>query len=439
MRRVVPFSLVVAAVFALFAGTAAAQSAPTATVEVIKVEGPLDGPLLDFVRERLEVAAADRTIVVLQLDTPGTMGEDAIALADEIVSMPVPVITWVGPVPAEASGAGLLLLHASSLAAVAPGSQTGPLTPVDLLEPDEVPVDLDAKIASWVETRCHDTDLTYPDAPMTAQRAVDLGIAQFAAPSVIELLRTIDGETVHTSEGPMTLETRVAATDEEAAESTVELRFNEPGPVKRVQHAVATPSMVYWLLVAALAALAFELTQPGFGFAGFSGLLLLALGLYGLTIVPPSWFGFVLLLLGTGALVLDVRLRRLGALTAVGLLLFAAGSWLAWSYVAEPIRISPWLIGGAVVAAFLYYGFALTVATQSHDRIVSTQRGLIGLAGEAKGRLAPDGPVEVKGATWRGRATGEPIDPGTKIRVRGVDGLVLRVEAEPAEPEPGHV
>ena len=85
MRRVVPFSLVVAAVFALFAGTAAAQSAPTATVEVIKVEGPLDGPLLDFVRDRLEVAAADRTIVVLQLDTPGTMGEDAIALADEIV------------------------------------------------------------------------------------------------------------------------------------------------------------------------------------------------------------------------------------------------------------------------------------------------------------------------------------------------------------------
>ena len=85
------------------------------------------------------------------------------------------------------------------------------------------------------------------------------------------------------------------------------------------------------------------------------------------------------------------------------------------------------------MAAFLYYGFALTVAIQSHDRIVSTQRGLIGLVGEAKGRLAPDGPVEVKGATWRGRSTGEPIDAGTKIRVRGVDGLVLRVEAEAAE------
>ena len=435
MRRVVLFSLVVAAVFALFAGTAAAQSAPSSTVEVVKVEGPLDAPLLSFVRERLATASSDGTIVVLQLDTPGTMAEDGVALAETVASMPVPVITWVGPVPAEASGAGLLLMHASSLAAVAPGSQTGPLTPIDLLEPDEVPADLDATIASWVRARGHDTDLAYPDEPMTAQQALDLAIAPYSASSVVELLRTIDGVEVQTAGGPVTLETRVAANDAEADERTVELRFNEPGPIKRVQHAVATPSMVYWLLVAALAALAFELTQPGFGFAGFSGIVLGALGLYGLKQVPPAWFGFAIFLLGTGLLVLDVRLRRLGILTAIGLVLFAAGSWLSWADVAEPIRISPWLIGGATLAAFLYYGFALTVAIQSHDRIVSTQRGLIGLVGEAKGRLAPDGPVEVKGATWRGRSAGDPIDPGTKIRVRGVEGLVLKVEAEPAEPD----
>ena len=80
------------------------------------------------------------------------------------------------------------------------------------------------------------------------------------------------------------------------------------------------------------------------------------------------------------------------------------------------------------VASFLYYGFGLTVAIQSRDRIVSTQRGLIGLLGEARGRLAPDGPVYVKGALWRGRSVGEPIDPGSMVRVRGVDGLILQVE-----------
>ena len=89
-----------------------------------------------------------------------------------------------------------------------------------------------------------------------------------------------------------------------------------------------------------------------------------------------------------------------------GLAAFGAGSLLAWNGVDPSIRISPWLIGGAILASLLYYGFALTVALQSRDRIVGTQRGLIGLIGEARGRLAPDGPVFVKGALWRGRASG---------------------------------
>jgi membrane-bound serine protease (ClpP class) len=192
--------------------------------------------------------------------------------------------------------------------------------------------------------------------------------------------------------------------------------------------------MVYFLLVFGLAALAFELTQPGFGFAGFSGLALVGLAVYGLTVAVPFWPGFGLLLLGIGLLMLDVRLRSLSWPTWVGLAAFGVGSVLAWTGVDHSIRISPWLIGGTIVASLLFYGFALTVAIQSRDRIVGTQRGLIGLVGEARGRLAPDGPVFVKGALWRGRTSGDPIDAGTSIRVRGVDGLILQVEAEPFGP-----
>jgi membrane-bound ClpP family serine protease len=89
------------------------------------------------------------------------------------------------------------------------------------------------------------------------------------------------------------------------------------------------------------------------------------------------------------------------------------------------------MVAGVGLASLLYYGFGLTVAIQSRDRIVSTQRGLIGLVGEARGRLAPDGPVFVKGALWRGRSLAEAIAPGTPVRVRGVDGLILKVQAEP--------
>ncbi|HEY2803635.1 MAG TPA: NfeD family protein, partial [Actinomycetota bacterium] len=75
----------------------------------------------------------------------------------------------------------------------------------------------------------------------------------------------------------------------------------------------------------------------------------------------------------------------------------------------------------------------LTVAIQSRERITSTQRGLVGLPGETRGELAPEGPVFVKGTLWKGRSSNGPIPPGTRIRVRGVDGLILRVEPEEEE------
>lgn len=434
MRRVA-LRCAVLGVLSVALATSTAGAAEATPVVVLRVEGAIDRPLLGYLDDRLAQAERDGAIVVLQLDTSGTLGEDGVALAQRVADLDVPVLAWVGPTPASASGAGMLLMYASSLAGVAPGSQTGPLEPIDLLHPDDVPADLEITVEGWIDERGKDTRLERTDEPLPAADAIELGIASVAATSVTGFLAEVDGQTVQTPSGPITLETRIATSEEEAEEGTVALRFDNLGPIQRVAHAISTPSMVYFLLVFGLAALAFEITQPGFGFAGFAGVGLLALATYGLLVVPPSILAMALLLCGIGLMTLDVRLRNLGPLTAVGLIAFAAGSLLAWSGVADAIRISPWLIGGAVVASLLYYGFALTVALQSRDRIVNTQRGLIGLIGEARGKLAPEGPVYVKGAMWRGRAQGDPIAPGTKVRVRGVDGLVLRVEEEPdAEP-----
>ena len=410
------------------------RGAGPAIVEVIPVEGAIDRPLLGYLTDKLEAAEAEGATVVLELDTSGTLGQDPIALAERVAGLEVPVIAWVGPVPAKAAGAGLLLMYASSLAAVQPGAQVGPLMPLDLGHPDATYPGLQERMQGWIFSRAKNSLTDWDDRPLTGQEALGLGIIQASAGTITELLDTVDGRTVFTSTGPVTLHTKVATTQEEAREGTIELRFNGLGPVKRIQHGVATPSMIYFLLVLGLAAVAFETTQPGFGFAGFAGVGMLLLAAYGMTVVPVSWPGFLLLIGGVGAMVLDVRVRRLGPLTAIGSIAFLAGSILAWRGIAPDLRISPWLIGGAVVASLLYYGFGLTVALQSRDRIVNTQRGLIGLVGEARGRLAPEGPVYVKGAMWRGRSAAGEIAPGARIRVRGVDGLVLRVEADPADP-----
>ena len=279
----------------------------------------------------------------------------------------------------------------------------------------------------WIEERGRETPLAFPDRPVPARAALDGHVASVAAVSITDLLDQVDGRTVETADGEVTLETKIATSQ---AEQRVTVRFTDLGPFDRVLHAAASPTWIYVLLVLGLAALAFEATQPGFGFAGFGGLGMLALAVYGLTVVPFSPLGLGLLIGDRPAHARRPSAQARAAL-ARGMLAFVVGSVLVFAGVADEIDVSPWLIGSCSVAVFLYWGFGLTVAVQSGDRLTSTQRGLVGLVGEARGELRPDGPVFVKGALWRGRSSDGPIPAGSRIRVRGVDGLILRVEQEP--------
>ncbi len=434
MRRAFPLFLL-SFVLGFWPGTA--RAAAESTVDVVKVDGSIDRVQAGYLRDQLAAAEAAGSTVVIQLDTAGTLDQDTLELARLIHDAKVPVLVFVGPAPAKAGGAGLLFMYASSLAAVSPGSQTGPLLPLDLADDArraETPV-LREMVIGWETGRAwRSVDVAFPDHGLTAREALDQEIAQDFARSVPELLDKVDGRTVSTAAGPVTLHTRLATSE---SEPRVLVRFHDLGPVDRTLHAAASPSAIYVLLVLAMACLAFETTQPGFGFAGFAGVAMLGLGVYGLTAVPFSWLGLSLLVAGVALMVVDVQIRRLGPFTALGLAGFVAGSILMFAGVSDQIDLSPWLIGSLAVASLLYYGFGLTVAVQSRDRITSTQRGLVGLVGEARGELSPEGPVFVKGTLWRGRSSDGPIPKGTRIRVRGVDGLILRVEPEPEDPAAG--
>jgi membrane-bound serine protease (ClpP class) len=428
MRRLSPFVLpflVFAGLFGGSAGPAGAQE--QASVVFVKVDGSIDRTVAGYLRDALDDAERTGSTVVLQLDSAGTLDQDGVAIARSVHEATVPVIAWVGPAPAKAQGAALLLLYAASDAAVAPGAGVGPLEPLDLAGAPEPPATAVRELASeWMSERGRPVGV-FPTEPVPAQEALDEGVASIAAASLPDLLDRLDGRVVRTPEGEVTLHTRIARAE---GEERVNVRFVDLGPLQRVLHAAASPTWIYVLLVLGLAGLAFELTQPGFGFAGFAGAGMVALAVYGLTVVPFSWLGLGLLL-GIGLMTGDVLLKRLGPLTAAGLSGFLAGSVLLFGGVADQIDVSPWLVGAFVVAAFLYWGFGLTVAVQARERISSTQKGLVGLVGETRGELKPEGPVYVKGTLWRGRSADGPIAPNTRVRVRAVDGLILRVQPEP--------
>lgn len=430
MRRAAPFLLLIALLSSADATLAQEEGA---SVAVVKVDGSIDRTVAGYLRDAVDDAEDEGSTVVLQLDSAGTLDQDAVALAERIHDATVPVVVWVGPAPAKARGAGLLLVYAASLAAVAPGAGVGPLEPLDLAGADEPPADAVRELVSrWMAERGRATPLAFPAEPVPARDALNGGIAELPAVSIVDLLEQLDGRTVRTAEGEVTLRTRIARAE---GEEPVQIRFVDLGPLDRVLHAAASPTWIYVLLLLGLAGLAFELTQSGFGFAGVAGVGMVALAVYGLTVVPFSWVGLAILLLGIALMTFDVLARSLGSLTWLGLAALVAGSVLVFGGVADEIDVSPWLIGSAAVAALLYWGFGLTVAVQSRERVSATQKGLVGLIGQTRGELKPEGPVYVKGALWRGRSADGPIPAGTRVRVRGVDGLILRVQPEPG-PEP---
>jgi membrane-bound serine protease (ClpP class) len=259
---------------------------------------------------------------------------------------------------------------------------------------------------------------------MPAGPALTAGAVTVVAPSVCELLQKLDGRSVNTATGSVTLATA-------CPDGPVTVRFDGMGPVRRVLHAVSTPLAVYLLIVLGAWGIAFELTQPGLGLAGIAGGVFVAFAGYGLTVVPVGWLGLAILIAGMGLQGLDVVLRRLGVLTIVGTAGFAVGSVLAWRGVAPAIDVPGWLIALATVAGALFFGFGLTVAIRAKERVRSAQVGLVGLVGEVRSDLDPEGGVYVKGTIWRARSMDGPIAKGTRVRVKGIDGLILRVEPEP--------
>lgn len=400
---------------------------------VVKVKGLVDRALASYVRGTVEDADREGALVVLQLDSRGAYGEEALRLGEAIRRARVPVVAWVGPRGARAEGGALFVAYSSSLAAMAPGAGIGPARPFELSrragaeEPAEV-ADLSRRLAALAPgagATPQGVGELVGGAVMAAGRALRSGAVALVAADIPDLLQGLHGRTVRTGAGPVALDT----TDRPGHPVTI--RFHDIGLWPRILHAVSTPTAVYVLLVLSLWSLALEAAQPGFGMAGIGGILGLALAGYGLSVVPVRWWGLALLLGGMGLQALDVVVRRLGILTVAGTVLFAAGSVLAWWGVAPAIDLSPWLIGAATLAGALFFGFGMTVALRARERVRRAQVGLVGLVGEARADLDPEGAVSVKGTLWRARSMDGPIPKGTRVRVRGIDGLILRVEREP--------
>jgi membrane-bound serine protease (ClpP class) len=402
-------------------------------VEVVDLQGVIDPTLAAYLETRIDAAAEEGAeVVVVQLDTPGGLDLSMRDMVKRIVRSPVPVAVWVGPPGARAASAGVFLVYASHVAAMAPGTNLGAAHPVDLGNATverKVVEDAAALLRSLAEERGRDVafadEAVRQSTSLTEREAFDRGVIDLdpaTTASLSTLLGELDGRTVETVEGSRTLVT---------SGPEVTIRFHKPGLLTRILHAIADPTIAYLLLILGFWAVVFEISQPGIGLAGVAGAIGLIMAFYSLAVLPVNVAGLLLILLGLVFFVVDVFTAGLGVWTLGGTLGLLTGSILLFGGVAPAIAVSGWVIGLVVVGSVLFFGFAMTVALRSRKRAsVTGSEGMIGLPGEARSDLSPDGQAWVKGALWRARALNGPISQGTRVRVRRVDGLLLIVQAE---------
>jgi membrane-bound serine protease (ClpP class) len=431
VRRTAALSVFFAVLCFVGAGLASAQTPGDQgpIVDVVEAFGVLDPQLAGYVIDRIAAANHDEsTLVVIELDSAGSLESDPAAIVDAIGRSRVPVAVWIGPRRAQARSGAALVVAAAHVNAIGPSGRLGPLHPTELTIDPTSRAGLVRKSEELAVARSlaalhrrGDPD-AYAERTLGANASADADAVDMVVPSVAELLRRSDGRTVRTQAGNITLRLK---TDE------VGLRFFRPGPVRSLLHTFATtPSLVYLCLLAGAMLVAFEFFQPGFGIAGVTGAAVLAGAIFGMTILPVSIIATVLFSIGVVLLMIDVALNELGAATIGGTLLLAIGSFRMFPAPAGPLGVPGWLVVLGVAAALVFFVPVMTLVRRSR-RDPETQRAareLVGLPGQVRSMLNPEGFVWVSDALWRARSEdGTRLRVGEDVVVTGADGILLHV------------
>ncbi len=415
----------------------AAPVEPTAnasTVRVIEARGVINPTLAHYVDRSIVQAEQDGVaIVVVQLDTPGGLDTSMRQIIQRILAARVPVVVYVGPAGGRAGSAGVYITYAAHVAAMAPNTNIGSATPVAMGEGGEqqmspemrakVNNDATAFIRSLAEQHNRNGDwaeqAVRQGANVTAQEALRLGIVDIVAADVPDLMRQLDGRTVTTVAGPVTLHT-----------GALSVERVQMGYVDALLHAISDPTIAYILLSLGTMGLFFELSNPGSVLPGMVGGICLLLGFYALGTLPVNYAGVLLMGFALLLFTVDVFAPTHGVLSTGGLISFILGSLLLFNVpeFGPWLGVSFWTIGGVSTVMAGFFVVVARLVARSQDAQVTTGReGLIGATGEARSALDPGGMVFVDGALWDATAIGGQVAAGERVEVLALEGLRLTV------------
>ena len=398
---------------------------------VLEIDGAIGPASADYlVRELRAAKPGEVGIIVLRLNTPGGLDRSMRVMISAILASPIPVATFVAPKGARAASAGTYIAYASAIAAMAPGTNIGAATPIQLGAKSAEPADTETRkiindAAAYIRSLADLSDrnadwavaAVRTAASIPAAEALKLRVIDVTADDVSDLLRKIDGRTVKINGRPHVL-------------ATAGLQIVTVAPDWRTEllAIITDPNVAFILMLVGIYGLIFEFISPGTMVPGVIGAICLVVAAYALNFLPINYAGAGLVLLGALLMLAEAHIGAFGAIGVAGIAAFVIGAIMMFPTQVPGFALSPWVIAQAVGVATGLFALVLGVMVRSRRRVVmASMRALLGLEGQAQSWKGQEGRILIGGQTWRARAAA-PLQPGTRVKVVDRDGLVLIVE-----------
>jgi membrane-bound serine protease (ClpP class) len=432
---------------------------PTPHAYVIPFDGAIGPASADYFRKSIDRAVAQgAAIAIIEIDTPGGLVTSTRDIIKTILASPIPIATYVAPQGAHAASAGTYILYASHIAAMAPSTNVGAATPIELGGGQGTPFgddnsdkmseddddgetaskekspapdgtaslkavnDLVAFIKGLAKQRGRNVDWAEKSvreaASLPATEALKLNVIDIVAVSVPDLLRQADGMVVTVGEKEVTLDT---------ADAHIERHVMSW--ITKFLLLITDPNVAFIFMTLGTYGLFFELANPGSVFPGVIGAICILLGLYALSVLPVSFAGAAFLILGIALLAAEIFSPSFGILGIGGLTSFALGATMLFDTDSPEFRLSWEVIVGTTVATGVFFAFVAAFAVAAMRRaIVAGTEDLIG--GKAVVTEWEDGRgyVHADGERWRARSN-DQIGIGDTVIIERIEGLELVVRS----------
>jgi membrane-bound serine protease (ClpP class) len=438
MKRIfVNFRWYVIIIFLLAVTPVQAQEVDLPLVLVLQMEGPLTPSWKEYLERGLKLAdqrGAD--MMVLEINTPGgsvTLMQDLVAL---MRGSEMPIVVYVTPRGAMAASAGTVITLAGHASAMAPETIIGAASPVgsqgeDLGETIEAKEKnaLKAQVRTLAAQRGPEAialaEATIDEAKaVSADEALEIGLIDFIAGDIHDLLHQLDGYTVETVAGVVRLQT-----------ANAEVSMVESSFIEQLLSVLTNPNIVFILLTIGVQAILIEISSPGGWVAGFLGVVCLSLAVYGFGVLPVNWFGLIFLITAFVLFILDIKAPTHGALTAAGVASLIVGGLVLFNSPMTPQfqRVSvPLVVVSSILTGGLFAVILLFALRAQKTPIRIGQESLVGKIGVVKETLPLSGSGQIQLASERWTAElfegNEPVPPGERVIVVEVEGIRLKVK-----------